>query len=431
MHPPAPPPSAELPPQALYSGELGAPLCVVSCPEIRIAECMAQEQTIETLDGLVRARAGDFVVSMPGGERFPVQPDIYFGTYEVISQVGPWHVGRRLMHPRKAWPIVSSGAEFDYGADRGRASAERGGWVYQSDERDYGLINRQAAAGSHIVVGAAAQVQGTNWRRRLDAVAIVLTGLPPVLTALALGSLHLSTTAPQASLALLVAEALLLAGGAALAWVVQRQHWPLRAVVGDGLALAQRFQVVAEALGAEPSRNFPAMTLWRAAQRVDDDPRKLHLSAERLQSIKTLVDETKEAVGHEAHRYHAMEGRVSAATWFAAGVVLVCLVLVAWLHIPAIKLLAIWIPSAVGAAHAWTWRRQWMQRARASADMVRELRFVRSQLASLAPRDGIAAASQEDVRALVAALRMLCRSVAGHSQREIQMTAAEGAGVPV
>ena len=64
---------------------------------------------------------------------------------------------------------------------------------------------------------------------------------------------------------------------------------------------------------------------------------------------------------------------------------------------PNSELLAIWLPSAVGAVHAWTWRRQISNRIGAGREFLSELAFVKSQLMYLAPEDQISGNTARDL----------------------------------
>ena len=40
---------------------------------------------VETLEGVLRASAGDWIVTGVAGERYPVKPDIFEATYEPVG----------------------------------------------------------------------------------------------------------------------------------------------------------------------------------------------------------------------------------------------------------------------------------------------------------------------------------------------------------
>jgi hypothetical protein len=419
-----------LPPANLYTGTIEDELVILTNSEIRVAEKATRADTLETADGPVNVRPGDFIISMSSGERFPIKADIYFGTYEVLSQVGSWYVGRRLLHPRRAWPISSNGAELDYGVGRGRVSAARGSWIYQSDDDDFGLINADVKDKSYAAVARAVELQGADWAQRLRRLSLALALLPPVLTALAMAALYLSKRQPDLAHALLAAEATLLVAGAITVWIMRRDKWSLRAAVTSGLDTARQFQVAVQALGLTPSSAFPTMALWRAAQR--DEQGCENLAPEHLRAVKNLIDDTHAEILSDLKRHHILEKRADRLSWLAAGAILVCLCLVAFTpHLETFKLISIWLPSMVGVAHGWTWQRQSMRRASAAAEMLRELRFVKTKLVSLAPDDTIVDGDPSRNLEIVATVRMLCRVIAQHTQRELQFTAAERVGVPV
>lgn len=403
---------------------------VLSNSEIRVAERATVAGVLETSDGPVRVRPGDFIVTMPQGERFPILAPIYFGTYEVLSNVGNWFVGRRLLHPRRAWPIESAGAELDYGQGRGWVSGVRGDWIYQSDDADYGLINAEAKSQAYVAVGKASELDNAEravqrFNRFTSAVAL----LPPVLTGLALLALHWHDAYPAVAEALLIAEVLLLVLGVWGAWHMRTRRWSLRVAIVSADAIARRFQVAAQAAGVAASELFPMMSLWRAAQgEIDATPM---LTQDRITTLKSLIDESYQHILHDLERHHRLERRADLLSWLAVAVVLFCLGMVAMAHQQPYKLLAIWLPSVVGAAHAWTWRRQSLGRVNAASEMLKELRFIKARLVSVhsgASVQGTQAAAESDA---LAAVRMLCHTIARYSQRELRFTAAETAGIPV
>lgn len=169
---------------------------------------------------------------------------------------------------RTAWLVISEDAEFNYGSDRGVVSVSRGGWLYKSDEDDFGVINPEKKHEGHVEAGPVAEVGQVGWRRRFERKAIFLTFLPPVLTFLALLSFGLSSQ-PDAKWipgALTGLEmALLFAGVGSVLWM-RRKGWSLKAAISAGIRIALEFQLAAEMLRKKGSSSFPHMTLWRAAQ---------------------------------------------------------------------------------------------------------------------------------------------------------------------
>ncbi|HEL0247626.1 TPA: hypothetical protein TUD09_001943 [Streptococcus equi subsp. zooepidemicus] len=54
-------------------------------PVVVEAEKVSSTQYIDTLEGVMKASAGDWIVTGIDGERYPVKPDIFDKTYEVIG----------------------------------------------------------------------------------------------------------------------------------------------------------------------------------------------------------------------------------------------------------------------------------------------------------------------------------------------------------
>jgi hypothetical protein len=54
-------------------------------PVIIEAEQTSTQQMIDTLDGVMVASPGDWIVTGVKGERYPVKPDIFEMTYEAVE----------------------------------------------------------------------------------------------------------------------------------------------------------------------------------------------------------------------------------------------------------------------------------------------------------------------------------------------------------
>lgn len=407
------------PPQAVFDGTCGPPLLIIAKNGLRSAERVSQSVLVNTADGDVIAGPGDFVVAMPTGERYPISADIYFGTYEVLNQVGESYIGRRLLHPRLAWPIISDGAELSYGKKRGTVAVTKGAWIYQSNDEDYGAINRKAKNVSYTVVGSAEELSNRNWRKKLSKATRLITALPAILIALSLFALY-SWNRSWSELAefSLVIEVILLAAGATITWWIRNNKWALRAAVFECFEDAACFQVVAEALGLKPSTKFPSMVLWRAGQEGDATI-SLQANQTQLKSIKSVIDHFSERINKQIVHLKREEALIDWLSWIVVFAVMLCLVTASMFHWLIPKLIAIWLPSAIGTAHAWTWQRQSLHRLGAYSELLQELRFVRSKLVALAPDNQV---SESNKKELATYLRMLCLCVARHGQREIQFT---------
>jgi len=116
----------------LFEGKLGPELIVLSVSIVRSAQRVDSEMIVETADGPVNARVGDFVITTDDGEHYPIPAFVFYGTYQILGAIGTRFVGRRLLHPRRAWEVLSDRAEFDYGPGRGKIAAPQGGWMYRS-----------------------------------------------------------------------------------------------------------------------------------------------------------------------------------------------------------------------------------------------------------------------------------------------------------
>lgn len=412
-----------------YSGQCGEELVVLSTPEIRAAERSAERKTIETADGPVDARPGDFIVSMPNGERFPMSAAVYCGTYEILSSVGNWFIGRRLIHRRRAWPVTSTAAEFDYGYDRGCVAVDRGSWLYQSDEADYGVINATAAATSHTVVCQLNALEHIDWVRAVRWTDSALGLLPVLLIALGVIALAVQAHFPDIAVWLLASEGALLVTGVLLAWRSRSGKWHLRAAVEGGAALARDFQIVVAALGERTSDSFPMMSLWRAAQAGGEPtpaPEQASLSA-----IKERLNATIDRLISDLYRHHKLERAVETLSWVAAAVVLAAIAAAAATHHIEYKLLAIWMPSVVGACHAWLWQRKIRERADGERELVSTLQFARSRLVALTREGRVIEEKSAAQEELIETLRFLCRCIAGHTQRELRLHVSSETPVPV
>lgn len=53
-------------------------------PVICMARIAKKVEYIETLEGTMKAEAGDYIITGVKGEHWPVKPDIFKQTYEVI-----------------------------------------------------------------------------------------------------------------------------------------------------------------------------------------------------------------------------------------------------------------------------------------------------------------------------------------------------------
>lgn len=418
------------PPTNLFRGDLGTELVVLSSSAVRVAQRLDVASEIETADGAVVGRPGDFVINLPSGERYPIPAPVFYGTYQILSQVGTRFVCRRLLHARRAWPIESPFVDFDCGTGRGKVSGERGGWVYQSDEDDYGLINARAKKEGHIVVGSAAALASTNWERRFKIAVWLLSMLSPAMTMVALVA-YAAAFKEHHLLArvLLTIEAICLVLGVSSFWWIRKDKWVLKSALIAETTIAREFQSAVEILGRRPSQLFPSMALWRAAQ--DEQKGQLNLSSGPLANLKDQVGRTYERLQKEIESHHTTEAVATTLSWTSALTILFCIGYAVYVHDFYFELLAIWLPSAVSAVHGSVWRRQLVHRITAGKEFLSELSFVQKQMNALVPEDKLDQSCAKDLEVLTATLRALCQSAGEHTQRRLQFAIAEDPSIPI
>jgi hypothetical protein len=432
----ADPAAPEKPTEQLRQGELGPPLYVLSLPEIRKAEVLSEEMMIDTKDGPLKGRKGDVVMTAKdGGERYPILPAVFYGTYEVLGQVGNRLVVRRLMHVRKAWEVLSPQAEFSYGADRGVVGVARGGWLYQTDETDFGMVSPQEKRKGHAEIGPISKVQDTDWSARFERLSRFLTFLPVVLTALALLSLGLpeEIMGGVARTAFIVVETLLLlAGVAAFAWA-RRERWEMKAAVASGTGAAVEFQMAAQLLGERGSVRFPQMSLWRAAQTAASGVRCPAFSAENVAAFSRVRKSLAVMVEDLQQKIDANEWIEKLGTRLAAGAVVCVVVSNLWLifvsHVVLIEMAAMWLPSLIGALHSLSYQKHVSDRVPLLNEFVSQLNFINGQLITLS-----AWSASEDLQqsaAREAALRLLCRVIGQYSQAELRLAIRRQTDLPL
>lgn len=424
----------------LISGNVGESILVLTRPDIRSAEELSAPARYQTADGVVHGRPGDVAMTAYGGEQYPIKRDVFLGTYRVLGRVGSYVIGERLIHVRRAWPVTSDTAVFNYGEDRGTVPVERGGWLYQSDDQDFGLINREVKHVGHLEIGDEARIVARPWAARYDRWTLALAALPPVLSFLAL----LAFAAAADGLAhwipptLISAETFLLIMGAALVWWMRKDRWLLKACITSGQDLCRRYQVAVEQLGNAPSTDFPGMSLWRCAQSqalseatANVNPRRAssELGLDQDTLLKAEIGSTLEQLTDKIRRCHTRE-RLS--TWATSAAFLTILLVNAYLlgvaHQPFVELAGIWLPALISATHSFNFRRRTTDRIGAMKEFRLQLRFIQTRLFDAGPPDGTAGDREAD---RTATLRLLCAIVAQQSQREFLFALSNEADFPI
>lgn len=418
--------AASGPPTGRFLGKHGEELVVLSQSVIRTARRLDVQVDIQTADGMITGRVGDMVMTTDTGEQYPILSKIFYGTYQILGRVGSRFVCRRLLHARRAWTVISAQAEFDYG--RGLVSVARGSWVYQSDDTDYGVINSAVKHAAHIDLGGAKQFKATDWNRLVRRTALVSAFLPPVMTVVALAAYSAALThSIIQSQILLGVEAILLAVGVLVVWMARKQRWFLKAALASETWISHEFQSAVELLGQEPSRAFPSMALWRAAQA--DDTELQTYSAVDLRAVKDKLYAACDRVLHETERNHRDEHWAAVLAWIAAGAIMVCIILALCTHSPIFEVLAILLPSIVSSAHAYVSRRQTVQRIGSGREFLSQLEFVKKQLNEVSTSANASASINNDH--VTATLRVLCRVAAEYTQQQLEFALREEPGLPV
>ncbi len=422
------------PTPALLNCVVGDPLYVLTLPEVRSAEEVIAHTNVPTADGMVSAQPGDFIVTPPGSEPYPVRREVFFGAYRFLGRVGQHIAAERLIHLRRAWPIVTDDATFNYGTS-GTVPIARDGWLYQSDDNDFGVINRDVKHKAHAEVGLEIDVRRYPWEWRHDMATAMLACLPPVLALLALFAFHFTAGNSRGlSVVFLVAEMVLLLMGVTVVVWLRKDRWLLKACVSSGLDLCRRFQPAVQLLGQSPSQDFPGMSLWRSAQL--DIPPLSTLELESPQSVLNLETDLRREVAltlgrvrNRMEHYHTRERLVSWGTGLTLLLIfLINLRVLAVSEARQLELLAIWLPSIVSAVHSFNFRRRTTDRVATMREFVAHLRFVQTRLFEDVPR-GHSMSPTSESRA--ENLRLLCRLVAQYSQRELMFALANEPPLPV
>ncbi|MGF6508213.1 hypothetical protein [Paraburkholderia sp. 32] len=427
----------------LVSGTVGDSILVLTRPDIRSAEELTAPARYQTADGVVHGRPGDIAMMGYGGEQWPIKRTVFLGTYKVLGRVGQYFIGERLLHVRRAWPVTSESAVFDYGSDRGKVPVARGGWIYQSDDNDYGTVNREVKHVGHLEIDDEDRIVSGTWADRYDRWTLALTALPPILSFLAL--LAFAAAAEQMrywiSPVLIAVETVLLIMGATLVWWIRKDRWLLKACIAMGQDLCVRYQVAVELLGNAPSTDFPGMSLWRCAQsqvldgkdakvepkQADNEPAPAS-TAERDARLKEEIGATLEQLTNKIESCHKRERLSSWATNAAFFVILLVNVyLLGVADQPYVELAGIWLPALISATHSFNFRRRTTDRIGAMTEFRLQLRFVQTRLFDMSPGEGTSGSAADRA----ATLRLLCSIVAQHSQREFLFALSNEADFPV
>jgi hypothetical protein len=407
---------------------------VLTRPDIRNAERVLKETVYRTSTGDVVGRPGERDIAVTQGEEtYPIPSRVFYGTYEVINEHGPRMIARRLVHVRLAQEVTSADAEFDYGTG-GIVSVDRGGWLYQSDDGDHGMVSKEKKQVGHIEVGPIEEVDQAPWNQRFRWANAFLTFLPPVLTLLALLSLeasHEPSTEWFARTGPAVETALLVLGLGVAVWI-RSQRWALKAAVSAGMKVSQRFQLASEILGEGSSQAFPQMTLWRAAQTPPrKDPGTLFSpqNVERFKTLRQHLGATQDEINRGIELNERVERAGERAELLAVALAVAGNLFLLASHSTLIELASLWLPSVIGAFHALRSHRRSAERVPLLNDFAKQLKYVKTRLQVLndwrpdEPAD--TSAERESV------LRFTCKIIGQYCQAELQQAVSQHPDLPM
>ncbi|WP_244817927.1 PGDYG domain-containing protein [Caballeronia sp. Lep1P3] len=106
--------------------------------DVRFAEA---DGTCDTLEGPVRFRAGDAILTGTLGENWPVSRERFDETYELVSD------GRYRKRPLLAYAIrLTAPMKVRVGGQGDVVEGHPGDWLVQYDESDYGLVDAEVFA---------------------------------------------------------------------------------------------------------------------------------------------------------------------------------------------------------------------------------------------------------------------------------------------
>jgi len=95
----------------------------------------------ETLEGPVRYRAGDAILTGIKGERWPVKPDTFFSSYEAVAPTKSAEGGNYRKAPSVAYACrVDRAQDVPVGWQDDPLHARPGDWLLQYPDGSYGVM---------------------------------------------------------------------------------------------------------------------------------------------------------------------------------------------------------------------------------------------------------------------------------------------------
>ncbi|MFN7938161.1 MAG: hypothetical protein U0R19_32840 [Bryobacteraceae bacterium] len=416
------------PPDTIYKGQLGDELMILSLPVIRTAEKIEHAEVRKTSDGKQSGEAGGFLVRSEEGVVFYIGERRFYGSYMILGNVGPKYICQRQLHVRRAWEVVGEDGVLFFYLNRPPIHLEERAWVYQSDDDDFGLIHARAMHDAHINLGTVEDFRQSGLAEDVYRTTWLIALLPPVLTLIAILAYTAAMQGHSAMSALLLScEAILLTGAVVLISYARKHLWFFKAAMKSATRIAAEFQQAAQILGQTTCTMFPSMALWRAAQM---EPPPLTFTSEEFHQLRERVIHTESQMAKQTHRHHKHESWGEWLVWITCALILACVGAAIYTHGPVFEVIAILLPSIVTAVHAYLARRQTLHRVDAGKAFLSELRFVKEQLNALA-RGPIVDPAKIDRDRFAAVLRVLCKAVAQHTQRELEFALREQPNLPL
>jgi hypothetical protein len=105
------------------------------------AEFAAADGVCETMEGPVRFRAGDAILTGPRGEHWPVQRDLFLASYDPIPPTGIGEDGRYRKAPSVACAQrLDRSCEVPVGWQNDPLHARPGDWLLQFADGSHGVV---------------------------------------------------------------------------------------------------------------------------------------------------------------------------------------------------------------------------------------------------------------------------------------------------
>jgi hypothetical protein len=212
-------------------------------------------------------------------------------------------------------------------------------------------------------------------------------------------------------------------------WWIHKQKWVLKAAVVAGVGVATRLQAAAEILGRRRSGLFPSMALWKAGQ-SDKSPNKVY-DPGLIDELKKELAGIQERVERDIGTHQDAESWAQLAPWVAIGIIVVSIALAIATHSLLSELLAIWLPSLVGAYQGRMARRQLSKRIGVGTEFKSQLEFARRSLVTLEQDSNGDENDADQIELLNTTLKVLCRAAGEYSRLQLEFAIGDTPELPV